>query len=390
MSKFERPIYKNKKESRFKSIFKRKDKKVLKSNSGLATASSRKTKKGIFSAFKKDSSYKPQSISAKYSNVAQNRKKAILRDRLKDFKLVLPIRNLLVIFSIVMLGAVLLIVRNSAFNIKEIQIIAPKEALETIKSAVEEYKGQNIYLINEQEIFGKIKEKVPEIERIYLYKQLPNTVEIEALQGDPVIIFSNLNNVSLLDVNAREIGVFSGFEKINLTEFEQTLLKDEQNLDSDEIKEKYIEGKTDKEKLTIDWTKVPLEEKTAIYNNLKKSAEDRVVEYFQSIRDLHSKSVYNSLPLIESYYIDSMDSNDVNLSIALIDGIQARGIPLNRNFLSTKFTLDLYSQDNKLIRLSLRRPLESQIKEMDTIIYYGLFGSAKIIDLRSDTYSITR
>lgn len=386
MQKVERPKFQKSKDSKRFGLFKSKQKSKNVHPRLLAAQKNQ----GLFSRFKKTPKPKQSSISSKYSDVAQQRKKAILKDRLKEVRISFPIKTILIAALLIVGVGIFLALRNSAFDIKDVVVIAPKEVVEDINLVMQDFKGKNIYLVSEEEVFSKIKEKVPEIEKVYLYKELPSTIQIEALAGDPVLILANLDQVNLLDINGQTIGTFGNLQKIELLDFEKDILSGKIDLEAEYIKNKYIENKTDQEKLQIDWPKVPVEEKTAVYNNLKQVAEGKVVTYFNSVQDIYSKSVYNSLPLIESYYISQIDKVDLDLSIALIDSISSRGVRIVKNFLSTKFTLDVYSEDNKLIRLSLQRGLEAQIKELDTIIYYGYFSSAKIIDLRIDTGSITR
>jgi len=333
---------------------------------------------------------KVSSVTLRYSSLAQQRKRTIWRNKFNDIRISLPIRSIILVILIIVLTLAFLIFRNSAFNVKEISIIAPKEVLEQITVLLEDYKDKNIYLIRESEISEKIKKAIPEIEKSYLYKEFPNKILVEAVQGDPVLILASLNEVVLLDNEGADIGSFGGLQIVDLNSDEKSILQGEVNLESDYLKNKYIESKTEQEKLLLDWAKVSAEEKKTFYNQTKVIVEQKVEGYFDGVKEIYSKSIYNALPLVQTYYVQNLDKLDVNLTILLIDAISAREINLTKNFLSTKFTLDLYSEDNKLIKLSLRRPLEQQVREMDTVIYYGYFSAAKIIDLRSDTYSITR
>lgn len=348
----------------------------------------------------RDSSLKPaaqyksvtkyRNTSDKYSSIAKERKRAIWRNRLKEIKIQLPLKTIFLLLLILGSLFTILVLRNSAFNIQDVKVIAPKEVIEEINSIVGEYKGTNIYLVREAEVAAKIKTQVPEIEDIYLYKEFPDKIIIEAVQGNPVLILADLAKVDLLDATGKSIGSFSGIQKAGLSEDELKILQGEKDLESDTIKLKYLEGKSDEEKLLFDWSKVSSEDKNRIYDEIKSAIESKVSSYFAGISDIYSKSIYNSLPLVQSYSVETLDEKDVNLIVSLIDGISSRGINISKNFLSSKFTLDLTVEDNKMIRLSLRRTLENQIKEIDTVIYYGYFSSARIIDLRSETYSITR
>lgn len=93
----------------------------------------------------------------------------------------------LIIFFIFLLAFYWLLFKTSIFEIKKIAISSPKN----MKGEIEKIAGRekNFFLFNKEKTSREIKEKLPQVESVFIKKQFPSTIFLKIKEGEAVGFF---------------------------------------------------------------------------------------------------------------------------------------------------------------------------------------------------------
>lgn len=326
----------------------------------------------------------------KYSDLSKQRKFRLLKDKISSLNIKVSLKAILALISLILIAVIFFLSRNVAFNIIEVDVIAPDALKERSLEIVSSFIGENIISLRESTVSEKLKLEIPEVDRILLYKYLPGKISVEVIQTNPSIIEVSLKSIKYLDVNAKVKGELDYTEFPSLTIEEEKILSGDNMLDSKLVIDKYIENKTDEEKLLIDWSTLDVKEKEKALNSVKEGIQSRIDNYFVSVKEILSQTPFFDLPIVE--VLDSnltLDSTEIKSIILVRDNLLSRDKSIESIVLKSEYSFEFKTLDKKTLIFSLIREIGDQVSDLDTVIFYGYYNNARIIDLRTETYSIT-
>lgn len=344
-----------------------------------------------FNLFKKKES-RPRSSFQKYNSMARQRKKSIYSEKLRSINpgIKFPKKLLIILVIIVLILIAVVLLSSSSFRVKEISVSGDSDEEGLILSDLESLKGRNIFLLRSSEVFNKIKEKYTNIENVYVYKYMPDRIEVEVVESFPTLVFSSFNKTTLVKRDGSSLGDLNNIEELKLLDFELRVLKGERDLNAKYLEDRFLSDLTEEEREDFNWEEVSDQDREQKYNALKDEITTKVNQYRSQVKEFINQTEFKDLPFFFSYapYEDNEDFFKDALEIN--DGLNYRGLVTVENTFTSEYTLLQITDQGKQILFSTKRSIIDQFKDLDSIIFYGMYPSARIIDLRSDKYSITR
>lgn len=325
--------------------------------------------------------------------MVRKRKMNIYSEKLHSLNL--PIKRVPKSFLIIPIILILLLVgfsllSSSSFKVANLYILGDQDGESSILQDLESIKGRNIFLLRASEISNIIKGKYENVENVYIYKYMPGTVEVEIVQSLPALVFSSLQKTTLVKRDGSSLGDIQVLSELKLLDYEIKILNGEKDLNAQYIKDTFLSDLTVEQRKEFKWEEVKEEEKEQRYNNIKNEINEKISKYRNSVREFLKNSEYANLPFFFSYmpYEDNEDFFTSALEVS--DGLKVRGLVAVDNTFPSEYTLIENLDSGKQILFSTKRSINDQFKDLDSIIFYGRFSSSRIIDLRSEKYSIIR
>ncbi len=342
--------------------------------------------------FLKRNKTKPKTTFNKYNSIARQRRLNILSEKVKGNKFLrikIPKRIILIPVGVLIIIIVYGLLTSTTFKVQNITVEGYKDKESSILEDLDSLKGRSIFLINDSQIESDIKSKYENIDSVFVYKKMPDGLTVEVVQSQPAIVFSTFTDTFLVKRNGDQLGSLKSSPTLKLLDYKVKILEGEKDLNAQYLEDAFLADLSEKERKDFNWKKVKTEDREAKYNELRDKVFAEVSQYKGSVKKYLKKTVYNKLPLIFSYI--PYDGNNVlfNVALEVIDGLKFRSITTIDNTFTTKYTLEERTSKNKLILFSKERSINEQFKDLDSIIFYGRFEISKIIDLRTERYSIT-
>jgi len=343
---------------------------------------------------------KNKDVKKSYKSFRQRRLKIFLGDFRNRF---FPIISRFIPIGIILLLLILVIVvffivkSNNYFKIVSIEIITEDPDLKMrLNAYLEKYKQYTLFTLNPSTISNDLKKNFSQIKEVYIDKSIKGEISIEIVKDIPAYIIANLSATYLVNIDGKIISIIydSG---INLNSDEKNVLNNTVDPNDDLIKSKYLEKLVDpNDKNKVAWDTVALDDKNKILKDLQNEINNKVEMYIKNLdAKLKKEDYYNNIIILykntfNKYILGDNFNHDDLIFISLIrDFLKVRKINYNRLNWISDYTIKIVIDKGPYLLFTNKRILKDQLNDLDTIIFYNKFNSAKLIDLRSVNYSIT-
>jgi len=333
---------------------------------------------------------KRSTFDQKYSDLAKKRKRSVYSNRLKEFapSVKFP-KKLLFIPVIVLVGIIAAyLLSSTTFRVKSVYVSGDKDKESAIEADLESVKGRSIFLVRESDIANSIKSKYENIEDVYVYKFVPDRIEVEVVQSLPALVFSSFTKTTLVKKDGTSLGEVPSISSLKLLDYELKILNGEKDLNAQYIKDAFLSDLSTDDRKTFKFEDVKPEDKEAKFNQIHDSVFQKVYQYRDSIKATLENTDYKNLPFFFSFATYEDNPQIFNTALEVSDGLKFRNIIATNNLFLSSYTLEEDTDSGKQILFSTKREISEQFLDLDSIIFAGRFSSARIIDLRSTRYSI--
>jgi len=307
---------------------------------------------------------------------------------------VLPV-FVLVITVILVVFVVSLVRSNKYLKVTNIELLADDQDKIKIEDYLSKYKEVSILNIQPDQLANDLKKNFSEIRQVYVEKKLNGELDIEVVREVPAYLLTNLTGTYILNYEGKVIKVLYP-TGLSLNDLEQKVLTNTLPLDDDTIKNKYLEKITDPvQKTKVDWTTVPTDQKQKILNDFINQLNAKIETYYKQVEDKIKASQYtSSISFFEDnnsqYNLgDSIDHTNIVFMGGIIDYLKEKNLPIKRLAWISDYSLKVSLESGVNLIFSTERDIQDQLKDMDTVLFYGKLSGAKVIDVRSSNYSIT-
>lgn len=341
--------------------------------------------------FKKKES-RPRSSFKKYDSIARQRKKNLYTEKFKSINpgVKFPKKFLIIPAAILLIVGIFVALSSSTFRVKDIYVSGDDSEQASIVNDLDSIKGRNIFLLRSSEIFNKLKDKYSNIESVYVYKYMPDRIEVEIVESFPSLVFSSFSKTTLVKRDGSSLGDIKLSSELKLLDYEMRIVKGERDLEAKYLQDKFLSDLADEARKDFKWESVTPEEKESKYNALRDDIMARVNQYSNGVKQALLQTDFKDLPFYFSYVPYEDSGGFFADALEITDGMNYRNLKSVDNTFTSEYTLVQNTDDGKQILFSTQRPISDQFKDLDSIIFYGRYSGAKIIDLRSNKYSITR
>lgn len=317
-------------------------------------------------------------------------------ERLKGLKIVRVFLGVIIISAIA--GLIIFLRTTTLFDVKEIGIIVDKQPnYAIVEEILEEYRNRNVFLISAAEVEEKIKERIPSVNTIFVNKSLSGILNVEVIEDSPIYYLANSNGIYLINQDGEVMEVIEPEVKLELSETEQLIKDNKLPADSDQVRLKYMERfETEEEKSQVIWKDVPEEEKEAVLNQMKESINAKIADFNNRLQDQVKSDRFRDL--VGSYIVadtkysvgDQIPLENLNFLSLVQDFFKSKNIGIWKSTWTSDYTLEVQLDGNPTVLFSVKRSYTEQFEDLNTLIYYGQFNGARIVDVRSSNYSVIR
>ncbi len=329
-------------------------------------------------------------------SIRKKRRLQVLRNRLERynifrFRLTKYVLILLTLLFLILAG-IYLLNRSDLLSIKKVSISGNLTIpTNDLLAKLDKFKDKKIYTITASTIKKELQDSFKEVKEVFVYKTLPDSVVVEIVEDTPKLIVVNFAGIHLLDTNSIKIGSIN-YTELKLLDSEKSIYDEKGDFNADYVQEKYLSKLSEEERFDVDWAKVSDDDKKAALEELKAEVKSKLDSYLNSASDAISQSAYKDLPIMYQYDFEGTNfkKTDFDFTLNVLEALKNRQLKFIKNIWISKYTLQISLDNNKTILFSIKRELTEQFKDLDSIVFYGQFNQARIVDLRSDTYSIIR
>lgn len=326
----------------------------------------------------------------------------------RQFSRYIPILNKLKILIIPIVALTTIIValsilsKSEIFQVSDYKILTDNtENQEELVSYTKSFFETNNYFASESALQKYLNESIGNVQNVYIRKSLNQGLEIEVIFKSPEFYLINFSGTYILSPQGQVVDIFSEGIEIPYSDLEKKYLANELTPEAEEIRSIYLSRIEEVEQRDrIVWKDVPLEEKVKILQETVDSIQTKKDSYIAAQFKKIQESKYSNLTGFRDYKDDKYELEDYFDSDRLLfmqnlnKEFQKRDLThSNINWIS-EFSLSLestsISNSTKQIIFSLKRSLEDQFKDVDTLIFYNRAVEYRIIDLRSENYVLIR
>jgi hypothetical protein len=297
---------------------------------------------------------------------------------------------------------------NRLFFVRNINITGLQQIQEDlVRSRLEDFEGKSLYEFSVNEVSDQVLATNDLIEKAYVRKVLPDTLEIEVIERVPMLFASNFNQTFLIDTNLEVIEIIET-ETVKLNDYELEVFNGFGDKDADYVKERFFlnldeaeaeelqnifdtndndeEGETEEDP----WNKVDEEEKEKILKDIFDETNAILGAWKESVRQEISATEFSELPVFYFYsersFNENIDFYQQRTSFALnfANYLNEKEIGIRDQVWLTDFTYKVDVIDNKRFLLSIRRDLEEQVSDIEAILWNNQYSNGSVFDLRTE------
>jgi cell division septal protein FtsQ len=257
-----------------------------------------------------------------------------------------------------------------------------------IENELSEFLNRNIFTLSSTMIEEKLNKNVSGIKRVYTTKIFPNGLFVEIVEEYPAVILISQSGANLIDNTMDLLSTLENSPQLKLLDYEVDLLEGRGDFNAEYVRDFKLLQLSEEERKAFKWEELPEEEKRLVLSALENEISGKKSTYEQEIEARISDSSYADLPKVYSY-IEDFEMESLKFALDASDQLISINLKVSEMRFISRYTLELVVEDTKRILLSTRRDLPLQLADLNNIIFYNQFSQAKIIDLRSDVYSIT-
>lgn len=311
----------------------------------------------------------------------------------------LPLPKILLTFALLVLliGAFLFLRSTTIFDVKDVEVITDKsESYSIVKEIADKYISKNIIFISSSEIESSIKSKLPSVHTVFVNKTLDGKLKVEIIEDAPVYYEANNSGIYLINQSGGVMEVIEPETKLTFSETELLLRDNKLPADSDQVRIKYLDGYSEEERSKIIWKDVEREEKEAVLNQMKQDLDNKINDFTNKLAEQLKEDRYKNLigsyiPNNENYSVgDEVPLERLNFVSIVLDFFKSKNLNSTKVVWDSDYSLEVFLQDNPSVLLSVKRSYSSQFIDLNTLIYYGQFNGARVVDVRSNNYSVVR
>lgn len=225
---------------------------------------------------------------------------------------------------------------------------------------------------------------------IIVQKFNKNTFILEFLESTPELAVINLKSIFFINKNTEIVREYPIEDQIDLSEEEILLLRDKIQIDSDFVKIKYL-GRFDseEEKRKVNWQQISKDDKLQVLNEEKLNVRKKLNDFYDIQLSFIKNSEFPSIPVILTF----SDLKEINFSLFqfitnLNKQLSLREILINKIFFYDENLLEILINDKKIFLFSIRRDIEEQLLDLDSVILSGLLNRFSLFDLRSRNFVV--
>jgi cell division septal protein FtsQ len=344
---------------------------------------------------------KKKKVNNKFSSHARQRKFKVftsgikIPDFLKTFKALMFLIGALLIIGLLWLGVTVL--KSDTFKVKEIEIIADNvDDTSEMSKILDKYKGISVFTINSGQLYDDLKKAFPNVDEVFVHKTLNGKLNVEVVQNLAVYYVINFSGTYILDHNAKVLEVYND-NKLLINDFEQKILKGEVNAQGDYVREVYLSKITSEEdRLKVKWDQIPQADKDKLFTEIVNDLYARINTAFQKSLDFLKVPKYANLSGYLEYLSkeyskgDILDKGKLTFISLVADFLRNKQKVIKSTKWLSEYTLEVTLEESRQILFSLKRDLKDQFRDVETLIFHDQFSKARIIDVRSDNFSVKR
>lgn len=150
--------------------------------------------------------------------------------------------------------------------------------------SVESFKNKNIFLVSDAEVLEAVSEELELPDQVFVSRELPNIINIWATTNEPTLAFLSFSRYCIFDQDLREISC-NEENQFRLTDFEESLLRGDVELDAALVQESYSASIPEEEREGLAWKDVAEEEKRRVVMELEAEVDTRKEAYFVQRKD---------------------------------------------------------------------------------------------------------